>query len=94
VNPLWRARHVAGVVIKAVSADDWILQERRIGTLRSGPLVITLPSPDAQAFDSRGTDDPHGRVELRPARRLVKSRPGPALLRRRRRKKSMTGGRS
>jgi hypothetical protein len=93
VNPLWRARHIAGVVITAISADGRILQERRIGTLRSGPL-ITLPSPDAQALRLEGTDDPHGRVELRPARRLVKSRPGPALLRRRRRKKAMTGGRS
>jgi hypothetical protein len=94
VSPLWRARHVAGVGIEAIFADGRILRERRIGILRSGSLVITLPSTDAHTLRLEGTDDPRARVEPRLARRLVKSRPDPALLLRRGRKKAMTGGRS
>jgi hypothetical protein len=91
VSPLWRARRVAGVVVKAISTAGRIRQEWRIRITRSGPL-ITLPSPDAHALRLEGTDGPTRprRAGARPPSREVAT--GPALLLRRRRKKAMTGG--
>jgi hypothetical protein len=94
VNPLWRARHVAGVVTKVISGNDRIHQEPQIGIMRSGPLVITLSSPDVHALRLEGGAD-----EAR-ARRAGACQPSrevetrPSLLLRRRRKKAMSGGRS